>query len=388
MISLFEKKFIPDGNNIQDPHVRQKYGILCGSTGIFFNLLLFLCKFIAGFLSSSIAITADAFNNLSDAGSAIITLIGFKIAGEKPDPEHPFGHGRIEYISGFLVSVIILYMGFELIQTSVNKIFHPKPLTFSPAILIILLLSILVKFYMAYYNRRIGKKLDSAAMLATAADSLSDTMSTSLVLVSTLISHYTPYSIDSYCGILVGLLILYAGYNATKDTINPLVGTVPDKSFVESVEKIVLSYESVLGIHDMIVHNYGPGRILLSLHAEVPADGDLLTLHDTIDLIEHRLNRELHCSAVIHMDPICIHDAKTQQLKELVEKILAEIDPVLTMHDFRIVTGPTHTNLIFDVVSPFRYQYNDETLTKLIYEKIQAQNDTYYAVIQIDKKFI
>jgi len=387
MITLLEKKFIPDRDNIHSPKVRQKYGILCGGAGIFFNLLLFAFKFLAGLLSNSIAITADAFNNLSDAGSSIITLIGFKMAGQKPDSDHPFGHGRIEYISGFLVSIFILFMGFELVKTSVNKIFDPQPLDFSASVLIILILSILIKGYMAYYNRRIGKKLESVAMQATATDSLSDMVSTSLVLITTLISHYTPYSIDSYCGILVGLLILYAVYNAAKDTINPLMGTAPDKDFVQLVEDIVMSYDQVIGIHDIMVHNYGPGRLIISLHAEVSADGDLLALHDTIDLIEHRLHNELNCSAVIHMDPVCIHDEMTQKLKQLITDILAEIDPVLTMHDFRIVSGPTHTNLIFDVVTPFRYRYSDKVLIKLISEKVQAYDSTYFTVIDIDKNY-
>lgn len=310
------------------------------------------------------------------------------MAGQKPDPDHPFGHGRIEYISGFLVSIVILFMGFELIQTSVQKIFDPEPLTISPIMVIILLLSILVKLYMAYYNRRIGKKINSAAMLATSTDSFSDMISTAVVLLAALISHFTPFIIDSYCGVLVGLLILYAGYNAAKDTLNPLMGTSPDTEFVTQVEEIVMSYDSVLGIHDLIVHNYGPGRTLISLHAEVPADGDLLTLHDTIDLIEHRLHNELGCNAVIHMDPICIHDELTQELKQLVNGILTEIDPVITMHDFRIVSGPTHTNLIFDIVVPFHFRYTDEALTRLIAGKVRAYDPNYYTVIEVDKSYI
>ena len=388
MITLLEKIFIKDSKDVTLPHVRQKYGILCGVAGIFFNLLLFLLKFFAGLLSNSIAVTADAFNNLSDAGSSIITLIGFKMAGQKPDPDHPFGHGRIEYISGFVVSIFILFMGYELLQTSIQKIFHPEPLNFSPVMVVILLLSILVKFYMAYYNRKIGKKIDSAAMLATATDSLSDTISTAVVFLATLISHFTPLLIDSYCGVLVGILILYAGYKAAKDTLNPLMGTPPEAEFVQKVESIVLSYDNVLGIHDLIVHNYGPGRTIISLHAEVPAEGDLLALHDTIDLIEHRLHNDLNCSAVIHMDPICIHDELTRELKEIVIRILDEIDPVITMHDFRIVSGPTHTNLIFDIVVPFNFRYTDEALTRLIAGRVRAFDPTYYTVIEVDKSYV
>ena len=387
MISLLEKILITRHDNLTAPEIRQRYGMLCGGAGIFFNLLLFCQKFIAGLISNSIAITADAFNNLSDAGSSIITLIGFKLAGQKADPDHPFGHGRIEYISGFLVSIFILFMGYELIKTSVLKIFHPEPLDFSVLVVVILVLSVLVKGYMALYNRKIGKQLDSAAMLATATDSLSDMVSTSVVLLATLISYFTPLSIDSYCGVLVGLLILYAGYNAAKDTLNPLMGTAPDKEFVQMVEDIVMSYQPVLGIHDLIVHNYGPGRLLISLHAEVPADGDLLAMHDTIDLIEHRLHRELNCSATIHMDPVCIHDELTQSLKQVVCSILKELDPVITMHDFRMVAGPTHTNLIFDIVVPFGFRYTDEELVHIISEKVHTYNETYFTVIEVDKNY-
>lgn len=388
MISLLIKLFIKNKNDIDQPLVRQKYGMICGGCGIFFNLLLFGFKFLAGVLSNSIAVTADAFNNLSDAGSSIITLIGFKMAGQKPDPDHPFGHGRIEYISGFIVSIFILFMGYELIKTSVIKIFQPEPLDFSVLVVVILVLSVLIKGYMALYNRRIGKQLDSAAMLATATDSLSDMISTSVVLLATLISYFTPLSIDSYCGVLVGLLILYAGFNAAKDTLNPLMGTAPEAEFVKMIENIVMSYDSVLGIHDLIVHNYGPGRTIISLHAEVPADGDLLTMHDTIDLIEHRLHNDLNCTAVIHMDPVCIHDELTQNLKQMVHTVIQEIDPIITMHDFRIVSGPTHTNLIFDIVVPYNFRYTDEALTRLITAKVRAYDATYYTVIEVDKSYI
>ena len=388
MVSLLIKLFIKDNTDISDPSTRQKYGMVCGGCGIFFNLLLFGFKFLAGVLSNSIAVTADAFNNLSDAASSIITLIGFKMAGQKPDSDHPFGHGRIEYISGFIVSILILLMGYELIQSSIEKILHPEPLQVSILMVVILLASILIKFYMAYYNRKVGDKINSSAMLATATDSLSDMVATSVVLICALISHFTPLSIDSYCGVLVGLLILYAGFNAAKDTLNPLMGTPPEPAFVEMIETIVMSYDSVLGIHDLIVHNYGPGRTIISLHAEVPANGDLLTLHDTIDLIEHRLHNDLNCIAVIHMDPVCIHDELTQNLKQMVQSIITEIDPIISMHDFRIVSGPTHTNLIFDVVVPYNYRYTDEALTRLITDKVSAHDSTYFTVIEVDKSFL
>ncbi len=388
MITLLAKILFHGHNDMKNPAARQAYGVLCGAVGIFLNLCLFAGKFFAGLVSNSIAITADAFNNLSDAGSSIITLIGFKMAGQKPDPHHPFGHGRIEYISGFLVAIIILLMGVELLKTSVSKIIHPEELAFSPLILIILIVSISVKCYMFYYNRTLGKKLDSAAMLATAADSFSDSLATTAVLISTLVSHFTGLAIDGWCGILVGLFICWSGYGAARDTISPLLGQAPDREFVQQINDIVTAHQTILGIHDLIVHNYGPGRTLISLHAEVPADGDILELHDLIDTIEHELRDTLNCHAVIHMDPVCVGDEETMRLKELVRGYLAEIDERITMHDFRIVTGPTHTNLIFDVVVPYGFPMKDEELVSAISGRIRRDNPSYYMVIEVDQTMI
>ncbi len=388
MVSLLARFFIKNQNDAKDPAARQAYGILCGAVGIFLNLCLFAGKFLAGTLSNSIAITADAFNNLSDAGSSIITLIGFKMAGQKPDPSHPFGHGRIEYISGLLVSVIILLMGAELLKSSVSKILRPEEMVFSPVVLGILLCSILIKCYMFLYNRKLGKRLDSAAMLATATDSLSDMLATSVVLAATLIGHFTSLTIDGWCGVLVGLFICYAGFGAAKDTISPLLGQAPDKEFVRQINDIVMSYSDVLGIHDLIVHNYGPGRVLISLHAEVPADGELLALHDTIDTIEHELRNTLHCHAVIHMDPVCTGDEQTMRLKALVTGYLKEISSAVSMHDFRIVAGPTHTNLIFDVAVPYDFPLPDNELSEKIKARIRQDNPSYFAVIDIDKQMV
>ncbi len=386
MITLLSNLFIKNKSEMKNPTVRQAYGMLCGGVGIFLNLMLFAGKFLAGLLSSSIAITADAFNNLSDAGSSIITLLGFKIAGQKPDPEHPFGHGRVEYISGLGVSVLILLMGIELVKGSVSKIIHPEELTFSPVIIVILLASILVKCYMFYYNRTLGKKLDSAAMSATAMDSISDCLATTVVLIATLVGHFTSITIDGWCGLLVGLFICRAGIMAAKETIGPLLGQPPSPEFVEQVSNIVMSYEEVIGLHDLIVHDYGPGRVLISLHAEVPADGDILTLHDVIDTIEQELKTTLNCHAVIHMDPVQVGDEETDRLKAMVKDIIAQIDSSLTIHDFRIVTGPTHTNLIFDVVTPFDFRLTDSELTALIQEKVKQENPGYFTVIQVDKR--
>lgn len=386
MVSLLIHIFIKDYRNTDSPEVRQQYGILSGAVGILFNIILFGTKFLAGLISHSIAITADAFNNLSDAGSSIITLVGFKMAGEKPDPHHPFGHGRIEYISGFLVSIIILLMAIELLRSSIGKILHPSDIDFSPLIVGILVLSILVKLYMFYYNRTMSRKIQSAAMAATALDSISDTLATSVVLLSTLIAHFTGLKIDGWCGAAVGLFILFAGFNAARNTIGPLLGQAPDPEFVKSIRDLVMSYDEVLGVHDLIVHDYGPGRLMVSLHAEVPAKGDILHLHDTIDNIEKRLRRELSCEAVIHMDPILNDDEETNTLKSAVMDIVKTIDQSLTIHDFRIVKGPTHTNLIFDVVEPYQVSFLPEDLEAMIQQKVQELDPRYFTVVQVDRQ--
>lgn len=388
MITFLTRLLIKNSQDTKNPAVRQAYGTLCGAAGIGFNLLLFAGKAIAGLLSNSISIMADAFNNLSDAGSSIITLVGFRMSGQEPDPDHPFGHGRIEYLAGLIVSGIILLMAAELIKSSVSKILHPEELTFSPVIVAILAASILVKLYMYSYNRKIAAAIDSAAIKATATDSLSDSLATLAVLLATLADHFTGLHIDGWCGLLVGLFICRAGISAARDTINPLLGQPPEKEFVEQIRRIVLSHPDVLGMHDLIVHNYGPGRVMISLHAEVSAKGDILRLHDTIDNIERELQKQLRCNAVIHMDPIENDDAETEKQKKAVLAILAEIDPNITMHDFRIVQGPTHTNLIFDVMIPYGFQISDAQLKSRIESEIRKKNPEYYAVINIDKDYM
>ena len=387
MVEVLAKVFLKDKKSVETPEARQAYGVLCGIVGIIFNVLLAVGKFIAGLLSGSIAIMADAANNLSDAGSSLIVLFGFKLAGQKPDPDHPFGHGRVEYISGLLVSMLIIYMAVELLKSSVDAIFHPGEIIFEPVILVILLVSILVKFYMFLYNRKFGKKLRSEAMLATSMDSLSDMGATLVVLISMLVSHYTSLHIDGICGVLVALLIFYAGFTSAKETINPLLGQPPEQEFVDRIEEIVLSENEITGIHDLIVHNYGPGRVMISLHAEVPADGDILALHDIIDNVEHRLKNELHCAAVIHMDPVSTKDEKTLELKQVVTNIVKEVDESLSIHDFRVVMGPTHTNLIFDMVVPFDFPLSDVDVADQVQNKIWKYNPVYFAVIEIDKAY-
>lgn len=388
MVTLLAKRFIPDYENIKSPDVRHSYGMLCGIVGILLNILLFTGKFLVGIFSHSIAITADALNNLSDAGSSFITLAGFKLASQKPDPDHPYGHGRMEYLSGLFVSLLILLMAVELLKKSVDKILHPQDTLINPIVITILIVSILVKLYMSCYNQTIGKKIDSAALLATAADSRGDSISTLLVLVSSLISLFTGIQIDGWCGLLVGIFILYSGFSAAKDTISPLLGQAPDKEYVKEIEQIVTSHDLILGIHDMMVHDYGPGRVVVSLHAEVPADGDLLEMHDLIDHIEHDLANMCHCEAVIHMDPIAVNDPEVDSIKAQIANIINSIDSELKFHDFRVVKGPTHTNLIFDVLVPYRFAMTDNDLIDLIDVKVKELNPSYFIVVKIDHTYI
>lgn len=388
MVTILVNLLIKDKDDVKNPKVRQQYGMLCGTVGIFLNFLLFLGKFVAGAISNSISITADAFNNLSDAGSSCVTLVGFKMAGAKPDVGHPFGHGRIEYIAGLIVSGAILLMAVELVRTSVDKIVSPQPVEFQAVTAAVLLVSILVKIYMAYYNYRIGKKVDSAAMRATATDSLSDTCATTVVLLAGIVGKLTGFQIDGYCGVLVGIFIFYAGISAAKETLDPLLGQAPEETLVRQIEEIVLSQEEICGIHDLLVHDYGPGRLMISLHAEVPAEGNILKLHDAIDNTEAELRRSLNCDAVIHMDPVVTKDKQVLSLKRNMEEIIRSIDPVISMHDFRVVKGPTHTNLIFDIVVPYEYEMSDGTLAGKIQECTQERlGEGYFVVIQVDKAY-
>lgn len=368
---------------------RGAYGKLCGIVGIVLNLILFAGKFVAGTLSNSIAITADAFNNLSDAGSSVVTLVGFKLAEQKPDADHPFGHGRMEYLSALAISGVILLMAVELLKDSVDKILHPAQVEFSIVVVGILIASILVKCYMALYNFKVGKKIDSAALKATGTDSFSDCVSTAVVLAATLVGHYTELQIDGFCGVAVGLLIFMAGINAAKDTLDPLLGQAPDPEFVAQIEERVLNFDkdSIVGVHDLIVHDYGPGRRVISLHAEVPAEGDILQLHDVIDNLESSLRLELGCLTTIHMDPVATKDAKVLELKEKCAEIVTGIGNSLSLHDFRVVLGDSHTNLIFDVVIPYGFALSDTQTVQMIQKKVWEQiGNNYYTVIQVDKK--
>ena len=386
MITCLAKFWIRESDS--EEKKRRVYGTLGAVVGIFLNICLFTGKYLAGFFSGSIAIMADAFNNLSDAGSSFISLIGFVFSGKKPDLDHPFGHGRIEYLAGLGVSFLILLMGVELAKNSVQKILHPVSVQISMLSIAVLSASILVKLYMAYYNHAIGKKIRSATMAATATDSLSDAAATTVVLLAMLFLAVTGINIDGYCGILVAVFILAAGIGAAKETVSPLLGQAPDPEFVKEIKELVMQHEEVLGIHDMAVHDYGPGRVMVSLHAEVSGDGNIYELHDLIDQIERELKEKLHCETVIHMDPIDVGNVKTVEMKEEMVKLVKAIDERLTIHDFRMVTGTTHHNMIFDVVIPADFKLSQEELKDIIQKKVWEKWPDYYVVIDVDTAYV
>ncbi|HIX29545.1 MAG TPA: cation diffusion facilitator family transporter, partial [Candidatus Blautia stercoravium] len=348
-------------------------------------IILFLAKLVAGIMTGAISIMADAFNNLSDAGSSIVTLIGFKLAGKPADKEHPFGHGRIEYLAGIFISAAILLVGWQLGTTSIQKIIHPEELNYSAVSVLILVGSVLMKFWMASYNRYLGNKIQSATMKATSMDSLSDCIATSAVILSIVISYFTHLKVDGIAGLIVSIFIFIAGINSMKDTIQPLLGQAPDPEFVKAIEKVVMSHDVIIGIHDMIVHNYGPGRIMVSLHAEIPVNMDIMEAHDVIDDIEMDIKEEFQCDITIHMDPVILDDQETNEMRETVKKIVKNVESDLTMHDFRMTNGPLRTNLIFDVVVPFESKKTDIEIKKEIAEQVKQIEGNYYARVQIDK---
>ncbi len=386
MVNFLIRLFIPDSQKINDPVVRGRYGILAGGMGILLNLCLFCSKFFAGFFTGSIAITADAFNNLSDAGSSVVTLAGFKMASMPADREHPFGHGRLEYLSGLAISAAILLVGLELGKSSVEKIIHPEAVRMGILPMVILICSILVKLWMAYFNRSLGKRISSSAMMATAADSLTDAAATSAVLVGMAVGHLSGRLIDGYIGLLVAAFILYSGFTTARDSLSPLLGQAPDKEFVASIQPAAMAHLEILGIQDLIVHDYGPGRRIISFHAEVPSNRDILETHDVIDHLEMELRERFQCDVTVHMDPIVIDNAVINALRSQVTKVVKGIDPHLTIHDFRMVDGPTHANLIFDVMAPYQFRVSDSELIETVQQKIKALDPRYFAVVQIDKE--
>ena len=380
--------FIKDCDNVTDPAVREKYGILSGAVGIVLNLLLSAGKLFAGLMTGSISITADAFNNLSDAGSSVVTLVGFKLAGQKADDGHPFGHGRMEYLAGLLVSLMILLVGVELGRSSIGKILHPEAVDFSLVSTGILAASILVKLWMGQFNRGLGRKIGSAAMAATAADSISDAVATAAVLAGTLVNRFAHVNIDGWVGLAVAVFILRSGWGAAKDTINPLLGESPDPELVKQLRELVLSHPQVVGMHDLIIHDYGPGRRLCSFHAEVPQDADILDAHDAIDHIEREIKEKFGIETTVHMDPIATADEKVNQLRRQVADLARVVEPEMTIHDFRVVRGPTHTNVIFDAVVPHKCRLTDEEVLQRLRRAVSALDPAYQAVIQIDRAYV
>lgn len=388
MISILSKLFIKDHKNYSDEKVRTAYGMLSGFLGIGLNILLFLLKYFAGVISGSIAITADAFNNLTDSGSSLITLFGFRLAAQKPDTDHPFGHGRIEYLSGVFVSMIIVVVGVELGIESLDKIRNPVLVEASFLAISILALSIAVKFYMYFYNMKLGKLFSANSMVATGKDSIGDCLSTSVVLICMLINKYFSLNLDAYGGLFVSAFIIYMGFNSAMETIDPLLGKAPSLELINSIEAIVMAHAEIINMHDLIVHDYGPGRLMISLHAEVSDRDDILALHDTIDNIEHELMTKLKCQAVIHMDPVSSDDSKTTSMRQDLIKNIKRLDERISIHDFRIVDGATHTNVIFDALVPYESFPLEADARKSLENIVNSLWDNCHPKITIDRPYV
>lgn len=394
MTELILKAFIKDYKNTSDTKVRTKYGILSGCVGIVVNIILGAMKLFVGSLTGSIAITADAVNNISDAGSSAVTVFGFKMAGKPADRDHPFGHGRIEYITAMIVSFVVLYMGIELATQSVEKIKSPEAVQFSLVGAIIIAVSILGKLWLAFFNKTLGKKIDSPAMTAVVADSLSDIAATSVTLIALILSCFFPnLHIDGWLGIIVACFVLKAGIDIFKDTLSSLIGQPPSKELVEELKQRILSYDGITGIHDLIVHNYGPDTFFATVHAELPSDVDVMVGHDIIDNIENDVKREMGIDLTIHYDPLAVNDERVNELKSVVVDIIYSCnqkynDDSISIHDFRVVDGPMHTNLIFDVVLPYRLNKFSDEIVDEIRNKISEYNSSCFAVIKVEHEYI
>lgn len=388
MSEFIFRLFVKDSDNTSDAIVRQRYGVVGGGVGIFVNVILFAIKLLAGLFTYSLSVIADAFNNLSDALSSVITLVGFKLAGKKADHEHPFGHGRIEYVSALFVSVVIILMGFELLKSSVDKIINPGKLEYNIFSIVILGVSILLKLWLYFFNTKLGNKIDSQSVIASAKDSLSDCVATLSVVASLVVFKLSNVNIDGYVGLVVSLFIMYTGYQTIKESLSPLLGIAPTKEMVDEIRTIVCSHPEVVGMHDLVIHNYGPTRFMISLHAEVRADRNVLFLHEEIDNLERKLNEALGCEAVIHMDPVETENEIVIKCKSDIVKIISDIDENLSIHDFRMVSGVGHTNLIFDVVVPYEFRISTHDLDKMIKDAISEYNSSYRAVIEYDNLYV
>ena len=387
MTGLLIRKFVPDHEKTTDATVRTAYGKLSSTVSIVSNLLLFALKLLAGILSASVAITADAFNNLSDASSGIITLLGFKMANKPADPEHPYGHARYEYLSGLLISVLILVIGVELFKSGLDKILHPQITVFRWITAGILTVSIAIKWWLCIFNRKIGILIDSGTLKAASADSRNDVLSTTAVLVATVISHFTQVDLDGYMGVAVAAFILYSGVGLVKETVSPLLGRAPDPETVQMIRDKIMSYPGVLGTHDLMLHDYGPGRQFASVHVEVAAERDMLESHDMVDNIEREFLAHTGIHMVVHMDPIVTADPVVASLRHFLSDTVTEIHPDLSIHDLRIVPGPTHTNVIFDCVVPHECSACPTDVCQRIRERVSAVYPDYFCVITVDESF-
>lgn len=381
------KKFVHDYENVHDINVRASYGKLSGKVGIFCNAFLFAVKFIMGTISGSVSIAADAVNNLSDAASSVISLIGFKMAEKPADEDHPYGHARYEYLSGLTVAVMIILIGFELFKTSFDKVIHPSTVDFSIALVIVLAVSILIKLWMAFFNKSLGKKINSSALEATAAYSRNDVISTSAVLVAAVISHFFKINLDGYMGIAVAVFILYSGIGLVKDTLDPLLGKAPEPELVDYIQKKILSYDGVLGTHDLMIHDYGPGRKFASVHVEMAAEGDVLKSHDVIDNIERDFLSKDNLNIIVHYDPIVTKDDIVNDFRSWLMEQVKSIDPHLSIHDLRIVPGNSHTNLVFDCVMPHCINMSPSELKAEIRRLVNIKYPNYYCIITIDSSY-
>lgn len=387
MTSLLLKLFVKNYKDTSDNTVREKYGVLGGTVGIVTNIILACAKLIIGTFSGSISITADAVNNFSDAGSSIITLIGFKMANKPADTSHPFGHGRIEYISGLIVAFIVLIFGVELMKSSVERIINPTEIIYSTWAIVVLVLSIAGKLWLGLFNRKLGKAINSTAMTAVFTDCLSDSGATFVTIISMLLARFAGLNIDGILGTIVAVIIIIAGINIIKDTLSPLLGEAPDKELVENLAETILSFDKVVGIHDLIIHNYGSVKTFGSVHVEVPADEDVLLTHEIMDNIELKIKKKFGIELVAHCDPIETNNESVSQQKTMLIEIIRKINEKLTIHDFRMVSGPTHTNLIFDVVVPYDVKMSEEEAITKISKKVKEHNPQCNCVITVDRDY-
>lgn len=387
MTDLLIRIFIKDSKSISSPQVRAKYGMLSGFAGITVNIILCIIKFAIGAITGSIAITGDAFNNLSDAASSVVSLFGFKLASKPADKEHPYGHGRLEYLCGMAVGALILFMGFELVKSSISKIITPEKTAFSWIAVIVLAVSILGKIWLAVFNKKIGKIINSETIAAVATDSINDIIATTASIVALVLSNYFTLPFDGIFGVIVSGFVLWAGFGVFKSTVSPLLGQPPTEETVRAIEDKILSYDGILGVHDLIIHDYGPGRCFVSAHAEVSSQTDIMESHDLIDVIEQDITAETGYSITLHMDPLVENDETINAAKAMVTEIAKSIESTLSIHDFRVVSGPHHTNLIFDLVIPFSVKTDSAVIIGQINSALEKLEKNYYAVITVDRSY-